>query len=84
MEMIASLGSGFFMSCLSQRTWKVEDLDWIGKVLSEIPSPSWGEGSICYLSNEPWERKSLRISIVVGWMASLYLANYFTYHHTLG
>jgi len=64
-EVIASLGSTFSMLCPSGWAWKVENLDRRREVLSEIPSPSRGEGSIYYL-DEPRKRKSLRISMTVG------------------
>ena len=57
--------STFSMSCPSRWAWKVENLGRRREVLSEIPSPSWGEGSIYYL-DEPRKRKSLRFSMMVG------------------
>ena len=55
----------FLMSCPSGQAWKVENLCRRREVLSKIPSPSRGEGSICYL-NEPLKRKSLQISTIAG------------------
>ena len=65
-KVIVSLGSKFFMLCLLGWVRKLEDLDPRREVLSKVPSPSQGEGSLCHLDYEPWERKLAQISSTVG------------------